>query len=87
MAGLAPLAAVAARGLLVRAGASIMGRMAGSAAAEGVAGGAAESGGASAFSRVTKSLPMPMPQLGSNGGSNQSGGGTPNSVLNADQFR
>jgi hypothetical protein len=87
MAFLAPVAAAAGRGLLARAGASILGRTAGSAVAEGAAGGAAESGGASAFSRVAKSLPMPMPQLGSNGGSNQSGGGTPNTVLNADQFR
>lgn len=63
-----------------------MARVGGSAAAD-VAGGAAESGGGSALGKVTHSMPMPMPQLGSNGGSNNSGGGTPTSVLNADQFR
>jgi hypothetical protein len=83
MAGIAPLAAVVARPLLARVAGSLAGRAAGSLAAKEVAGGGVES----ALGRVASSLPMPMPHLGSSGGSNQPPVEDTTSVLNADQFR
>ena len=83
MAFLAPLAAAAGRGLLMRAGASMLGRTA-AGSAEGATGGG---GAGSALSKVTKSPVMPIPSMGSNGGSNPPAMGPANSYLNADQFR
>lgn len=61
----------------------MLGRSAAGSAAEGAAGGGAES----ALAKVAKSPGMPMPQMGSNGGMNPAPTTTPNSLLNADQFR
>lgn len=73
--------------ILGRVGASVGAR----AAAGAVEGGGAGGGGGSVMSRVTKVGPMPIPHMGSNGipgpPAMKSPIGTPNTILNADQFR
>lgn len=76
--------------LLGRVGASV-GARAAAGAVEGGASGGAGGGGASLMSKVTKVGPMPIPHMGSNGipgpPAMKSPIGTPNTILNADQFR
>jgi len=82
MAFLAPLAE-AVGPMLARIGAGAVAKGAAGSVAEGGAGGGAES----ALAKMTKSGPMPIPHMGSNGGSNPAQMQAPTSVLNADQFR
>lgn len=83
MAFLAPVAAAVGRAAIMRVGASMLGRAAAGEAA-GAAGGEA---GGSAVAKVAKSPVMPIPHMGSNGGSNSAPPPTGISVLNSDQFR
>jgi hypothetical protein len=83
MAFLAPVAAAVGRAAIMRVGASMLGRAAAGSAAEGAAGGGAES----ALARTVKSPVMPIPHMGSNGGSNFQPKPEGFSVLNGDQFR
>jgi hypothetical protein len=61
----------------------MLGRAAAGTAAEGAAGGGAES----ALARMVKSPAMPIPSMGSNGPTTRPQIGQANSYLNADQFR
>lgn len=69
--------------MLARVGASAAGKAAGSAAESAAGGGGSEA----ALGKMTKSGSMPIPSMGSNGGSNSAQPQAAASVLNADQFR